>query len=203
MDWISVAKLIAPLAPALGGILGGFIPIPGGALAGQAIGAVIAKQLGVPATPEAVAGAVGATANDVLIAKLNAAAEEARAQWPAFAEAEKAFFAASVKAAETVNETMRAELNSQQHWFYTAWRPAAGWVFDIYATIFGAILMGAGVAAAFLDKPTALERLTAAWPIYAAYFATLAAMVGVYIIGRSQEKSKTIEVAKPPEKRTR
>jgi len=199
MDWISVARMIAPLAPALGGVLGGFIPIPGGALAGQALGNVIARSLGVPATPDAVAGAVGATANDVLVAKLNAAAEEARAQWPAFAQAEQAYFEAQAKIAESVNVTMRAESSpDQRHWFYTGWRPAAGWLFVLFAASFGVLLIVAGARAAFMGKPEALKALTDAWPIFAAYFGALAAMVGVYIVGRSSEKAKAIEVAATP-----
>lgn len=196
MDWLSVAKLIGPLAPALGGILGGFIPVPGGAIAGQALGNVIAQALGVPATPTAVAGAVSTMEERVLIAKLNAATEEARAKWPAFAEAEKAYYDAQARIAETVNVTMRAELASQQHWFFTAWRPASGWIFDFFAIAFGLILTWAAIQAMFGD-PTPLKLLTDAWPIFAAYLGVLAAMVGVYIIGRSQEKTKAIEVAAP------
>lgn len=196
MNWIDVAKLIAPIAPALGGLLGGFIPVPGGAIAGQALGNVIAQALGVPATPTAVAGAVTTMEERVLIAKLNAATEEARAKWPAFAEAEKAYYDAQARIAETVNVTMRAELASQQHWFYTGWRPAAGWIFDFFSVAFGLILTWAAIRAMFGD-PTSLKVLSDAWPIFAAYLGVLAAMVGVYIIGRSQEKTKAIEVAAP------
>lgn len=206
MDWFGVAKLIAPLAPALGGILGGFIPVPGGALAGQALGNVIAQALGVPATPTAVAGAATTMEERVLIAKLNAATEEARAKWPAFAQAEEAYYEAQAKIAESVNVTMRAELASDQHWFYRGWRPAAGWVFDFYAIVFGAILTWAALNAMGGD-PVPLKALTDAWPIFAAHLGILAAMVGVYVIGRSQEKAKAIEtptqgaVKKPPAQR--
>jgi hypothetical protein len=58
MDWSEVGKLVAPLAPTIGNILGGFIPVPGGALLGQVAGKVIAEALGVPPTPTAVATAV-------------------------------------------------------------------------------------------------------------------------------------------------
>jgi hypothetical protein len=203
MDWFGIAKLIAPLAPALGGVLGGFIPVPGGALAGQALGNVIARSLGVPATPEAVAGAVVTMEERVLIAKLNAATEEARAKWPAFAEAEKAYYDAQARVAETVNATIRAELSAEnRHWFYTGWRPAAGWVFDFFAVAFGSILTWASLLAVW-GNAVPLRLLTEAWPLFAAYLGILAAMVGVYVIGRSQEKAKVIETATPAKPTTR
>jgi hypothetical protein len=46
MDWKDVAKVVAPFAPTLGGFLGGFIPFPGGAMIGQALGNIIARQFG-------------------------------------------------------------------------------------------------------------------------------------------------------------
>lgn len=201
MNWIDIARMIAPAAPALGGILGGFVPVPGGALAGQALGNVIARALGVSATPDAVAAAVGATPNDVLVAKLNAAADEARAQWPAFAQAEQAYFDAQAKAAESVNTTMRAELGNE-HWFFTGWRAASGWVFVASAGTFACILMWATARAVALASDP-LKAISDAWPIYVAFFGILAAMVGVYIIGRAPEKPKPVETltTKPAVKR--
>lgn len=198
MDWLSVAKLIAPLAPALGGILGGFVPIPGGGLIGQQLGSVISRHLGVPATPDDVEKSVRQMEHDLAVEKLKAAADEARARWPAYAEAEKAYYDAVVRTAEAVNVTMRAEmLTENRHWFYTGWRPMAGWIFDLQAVVFGFILAWATVRAMLVD-PTQLKTLTEAWPIFAAYFGILAAMVGVYVFGRSQEKAKTIEVGQQP-----
>lgn len=198
MDWFGVAKLIAPLAPALGGILGGFIPVPGAALAGQALGNVIASALGVPATPAAVAGAATTMEERVLIARLNAASEEARAKWPAFAEAEKAYYDAQAKIAESVNVTMRAEqLPENRHWFYTGWRPAAGWIFDVFASVDGVILAWA-MFRAMTGDAAPLRALAEAWPLIAAHLGFLAAMVGVYVIGRSQEKAKLIENVTAP-----
>lgn len=197
MDWLSVAKLIGPLAPALGGILGGFIPVPGGAIAGQALGNVIARALGVPATPEAVSGAVATMEERVLLAKLNAATEEARVKWPAFAEAEKAYLDAQTKLAESVNVTMRAEL-ANQHWFYTGWRPAAGWIFDIYASVYGVVVVWA-MFRAMTGDAVALKALADSWPIVLAHLGLLAAMVGVYVIGRSQEKVNTPVVVTAPQ----
>jgi hypothetical protein len=45
-------------APTIGGLLGGLIPFPGGAILGQVAGKVLAEALGVPPTPEAVKNAI-------------------------------------------------------------------------------------------------------------------------------------------------
>jgi hypothetical protein len=46
------------MAPTIGGILGGLIPFPGGAILGQVAGKMVAEALGVPPTPEAVHTAI-------------------------------------------------------------------------------------------------------------------------------------------------
>lgn len=195
MDWLSVAKVIAPLAPALGGLLGGFIPLPGGALIGQSIGNVIARQLGVEPTPTAVNDALARMTHEEKLAALTAATERARIEVAGFVEAEKQYFETIRVAIGETGQTMRAEiLPENRHWFYTGWRPAAGWIFDFFAIAFGLILTWAAIQAMTGD-PTPLKLLSDAWPIFAAYLGVLAAMVGVYIIGRSQEKSKAIETA--------
>lgn len=198
MDWGAVAKLVAPLAPGLGGLLGGLIPFPGAGLAGQAIGSIIARQFGVSATPEAVAGALNANPNEVILAKLQAASAEAQAQWPALAEMEKAWAATMATAITQVNETMRVEaLPENRHWFFTGWRPAAGWLFVISAAAFFFCLTVATWYAVVNDNAKALKAISDNWPIFLSYFGILAAMVGVYIVGRSSEKAKLIEAAPP------
>lgn len=193
MDWTTVAKLIAPLAPAAGSILGGLIPFPGASIIGQKFGEVIARQFGVPNTPAAVTGAIAGSTNEVVLAKINQAMVVARAEIDGFVEIEKAWAEVAKESVIQVNATMRAELLNQ-HWFFTGWRPAAGWVFDVYMAAFGALLMWATVRA-ILVSPDPLKTLAEAWPIFAAYFGILAAMVGVYVVGRSQEKiSKSVEV---------
>lgn len=197
MDWLTVAKVIAPLAPTLGGILGGFIPFPGAAMAGQAIGSVIARQLGVPATPVAVSDALARMTHDEKLAAMQAATERARIEVQGFVEAEKHYHETLRVAIGETGQTMRLEILAEnRHWFYTGWRPAAGWIFDFYMAIFGGLIVFATFLA-FSGNARPLEMLTNAWPIYAAFAGILAAMVGVYVIGRSQEK---IETAKPVRK---
>lgn len=186
MDWQDVAKVIAPLAPTLGGLIGGFIPFPGAGLAGQAVGNLIAKQFGVEPTPDAVARAVTTTDNDVAVARLNAAAEEAKAMWPALARIEEAMSNASLG----VNETMRAEIG-HEHWFFNGWRPASGWLFNCFALVDGVLLTIAIWRAAGGD-PLMLSVAKDAQILVGAHLASLAAVVGVYVIGRSSEKKTAI-----------
>lgn len=199
MDWKDVAAVVAPLAPKVGNLLGGFIPFPGGSLvgelAGKALGGFIAAQFGVPDTPDAVHAAITGNPNDVVIAKLNAAADEAKAKWAAGTETEKAWAHALETGLAQVNETMRAEL-AHEHWFFTGWRPAIGWVFAFIAACFGVMLTFAGAIATW-RSPDALKTLNDAWPLFAAYFGVIGLVVGVYIPSRSIEKRAAIESGAP------
>jgi hypothetical protein len=200
--WIDVAKVIAPLAPTVGGILGGLIPFPGGALIGQSLGGIIARQFGVPATPEAVANAVAGSPNELAIAKLNAANEAAKIEIEGYARVEEAYARTLQTGIEQTGLTMRAELG-HEHWFFTGWRPCAGWLFDIFAAVFGVQLCIAAAQAAFSGDPVPLKTLTDAWPAFLALLGPLALMVGVLVVGRSAEKVKAIETgttATPPVK---
>ncbi len=127
MDWLSVAKVIAPLAPTLGSVLGGLIPFPGGSLIGQTIGNVIARQLGVEATPQAVNDALARMTHEEKLAALQAATERARIEVQGFVEAERQYFETMRAALAETGQTMREEIRPEnRHWFYTGWRPAAG-----------------------------------------------------------------------------
>lgn len=90
-----------------------------------------------------------------------------------------------------INETMREEIKPEnRHWFYTGWRPASGWVFVFIAAMFGACL----IYATILDG-SMLKRVDEAWKIYSAYFAVLAAMVGVYVVARSTDKANGVSTS--------
>jgi hypothetical protein len=73
MDWSAVGGLVGQAAPTIGGLLGGFIPFPGGAFLGELAGKAVAAALGVPPTPEAVHQAVTTGDPDIVKAKLAAA----------------------------------------------------------------------------------------------------------------------------------
>lgn len=70
MDWSDVGKVLAPMAPTIGGILGGLIPVPFGSTIGSGIGTAVAAALGVPPTPDAVHAAVTTMAPDEITARL-------------------------------------------------------------------------------------------------------------------------------------
>lgn len=198
MDWSSVVPVVASLAPMAGSILGGLIPFPGANLIGQKFGEVIAKQFGLPAA--ATAGQLNQTiamaGEETARAKINAAMEQARAEIAGFVDIEKAYLKAVETGLIQTNETMRAEIG-HEHWFYTGWRPAIGWIFVLFALSFGTMLTVAASSAAFFSNSKPLEILTTSWPIFLVYFSTLGLMVGVYIPSRSAEKKAVIETAKP------
>ena len=187
MNWQDVGKLVAPIAPAMGSILGGFIPIPGGSLVGQALGTLLAKQFGVPPTPAAVSDAIARSEADVARAKIEAAAAQARAEIDGYAQIEQAYFVTVQQSVEQTGQTMRAEL-AHQSLFHTGWRPCAGWLFDIFAWVYGVMLTVAAYQAAFLDNSGPIKGLADAWPAFLSLMGPLALMVGVYVIGRSTEK---------------
>jgi hypothetical protein len=73
MDWSALTPLLANAAPTIGGLLGGLIPFPGGAILGQVAGKVVAEALGVPPTPEAVKNAIETGEPEVVQAQLSEA----------------------------------------------------------------------------------------------------------------------------------
>jgi hypothetical protein len=86
MDWSAIGPLVGQAAPTIGGLLGGLIPFPGGAILGQVAGKVLAEALGVPPTPAAVSTAI--TTGDPVV--VNAALSEAEAKMNAEVEKFKA-----------------------------------------------------------------------------------------------------------------
>ena len=189
-DWKDVAKVVAPLAPTLGGVLGGFIPFPGASIAGQALGNLIAKQFGVEPTPTAVGAAVLSANNEVAIAKLRAATDEARAMYPAWAQVETAMAHLEEVRTTQVNTTMRAELLATRT--IDKWRAACGWVLASELLGIGTITMAALVLALFGDTQS-IKTIGDAWPLLLGLVTVTAAVVGVAIVA---PRDKTVP---PPE----
>lgn len=104
MDWSAIGSLIAPMAPTIGGLLGGFIPFPGGSILGAMAGKMVAGALGVPATPEAVHEAVTTGDPEVIKAKLASVDAEMSAE----VEKHKADLADVADARSTNLELMKA-----------------------------------------------------------------------------------------------
>jgi hypothetical protein len=192
MNWQDVGKLVAPIAPIAGSILGGFLPIPGGSIIGQKFGELIAGAFGVAPTPQAVSDAITNAGRDESLAKINAATEQARIQIDGFVDLEKATLDAMVRNAADVNATMRAETAAPESLFYRGWRPFLGWSFGVIWTTFGLALTAITLREAYISQHP-LQTLYEAWPLFLAYFGTGAAMVGVLIPSRSIEKKAAIE----------
>lgn len=104
MDWSTIGPLVAQAAPTIGGLLGGFIPFPGGAVLGQVAGKILAEALGVPPTPEAVNTAI--TTGDP--ATVNAALASADAKMQMELEKHKADLADVQDARATNLELVKA-----------------------------------------------------------------------------------------------
>lgn len=91
MNWGDLlGPLIASGAPTLGKIIGSALPIPGGALIGEAAGNLLARHLGADPNPEAVKEKLENLPPEVALAKVRAAEAEAATKWPALAEMAKA-----------------------------------------------------------------------------------------------------------------
>lgn len=122
MDWKTVAQLVAPFAPTLGKVLGGLIPVPGGALLGEWAGKALAEAFGVPATPDAVSGAIQSMPASEAADRLARVEQEAVARWDAMARMEEARAADRTAQSQAINETIRAEATanasnvSRWHW---------------------------------------------------------------------------------------
>lgn len=201
MNWLDVAKLIAPLAPVAGSILGGLIPFPGGSIIGQKFGELIAGQLGVQPTPDAVHSTlqekIAQNQHEEVLATIKAATDKARAEISGYVDVEKAYWNTVQTGLEQTGQTMRAEiLPENRHWFFTGWRPAAGWTFDITAQCYGLMLVIVTGTTA-LHSPDPLKSLSDAWPLFLSFFGPLGLVIGVVVKGRSDEKMKSMETKIP------
>lgn len=196
MEWKSIAPIVGAVAPLAGSILGGLIPFPGGSLIGQKFGQIIAAQLGVAPTPEAVSDKLATATEETKRAAINAAIEKARVEIDGFVAYERAILEAQVKNLSDVNATIRIEAAAPESMFYRGWRPAFGWSFVAVWGIFGLALTYVTLRAAWLSG-NPLQTLSDAWPLFASYFGPGAAVLGVLIPSRSYEKGKAIESAVP------
>lgn len=113
MDWASLVPLVANAAPTIGGLLGGLIPFPGGAVLGTVAGKVLAEALGVPPTPADVSTAITTGDPAVIQAKL------AQADAKMVAEVEK--FKAEL---EDVQDARRVGLEYAKEGSGIQWAPS-------------------------------------------------------------------------------
>ena len=197
MNWKDVAPIIGAIAPMAGKIIGGLIPFPFASVIGEQFGNIVARQFGVPATPQAVNEAIAVAGEETARAKIGAAVEQARIEIAGFVDLEKAYWHAVEVGLTQTGLTMREEIRLEnRHWFFTGWRPFAGWVFNITALCYGLMLIGVTAIAA-LHSPDPLKALADAWPLFLSFFGPLGVVIGVVVKGRSDEKIKSMETGKP------
>lgn len=123
MDWKDLARLVAPMAPTLGGLLGDLTPIPGGGTAGRWAGERLAEYLGTAPTPAAVRDALE-HGNPEHVRQAVESAEAEAESWKA--EAAKADAADRTAQSGHINATMRAEIAAGVSWWH--WRHLLGYV---------------------------------------------------------------------------
>lgn len=182
MDWKDIAgPLIQTAAPTLGGILGGFIPFPGGALIGQELGQIIANQFGVDATPEAVNKAIQNAPSDVAAAKLQAAEAEAAAKWPAIAAIAQANAADRTAQSQAINAQMAKELANGQPWY--AWRNLWGYSVGIEATATSWVVLYGLVFA-----PQVFTNIANSFGFFMSWYGMRLGLLGYIHNGASNEK---------------
>lgn len=207
MDWKDLGPVLGSSAPLLGKLVSigvSFIPGIGpiaGPIIGPAVGSIIAKQFGVPNTPEAVAQAVQNSGEAERVEALRQATEQVKAQYSWAAAVETGQLRLDETIVTQVNETMRAELAVESP-FKTWWRPFNGWVLGIENAFLGACLVLV-IVMAMLGNDEPLKKMQEAWALILAVVGVPAAVVGVNVFSRSQEKMKAMEVtsqAPPPGK---
>lgn len=200
--WKDVGQVVGGSSTLIGKLLSigvSFIPGVGpiiGPIIGPAVGNILAGVLGVPATPDAVAGAIASNPDDVLKAKLQAATDQIKAQYDWAVKVETGELHLEEVAIEQVNATMRAETASNEPLFYRGWRPFIGWVYGAMLIVFGVVLAGVTIVVVW-NAPDPAAALSSLWPLYLGYFGAAGAPVGVLIKGRSDEKKAAIENGAP------
>lgn len=184
MDWNDVAKgagkLLLQNAPTIGGLLGGFIPIPGGSLIGQEAGQILANALGVDNTPDAVNAAIASDPNGA-IPKIQAAEAEAASKWPALAQMAQAMYQANSAESESINATMRAELAQGQKWW--AWRNLYG-----YSVAYEVVVVSNIVFYALLFKPEILKAVQDTYNFFLSWYTLRFTLLGYIHNQSTQEK---------------
>lgn len=194
MDWSSVATIAGPLlaqaAPTIGSVLGGLIPFPGSSMAGEVVGQMIAKQFGVPATPEAVGKAIQDAGPAGAAEKLAAAEAEAAAKWPALAQMAQARFQSNSAESESINATMRAELAAGQKWW--TWRNLYGYSVGIEATATSWVILYALV----WDK-TVFNAVSQSFGFFMSWYGMRFGLLGYIHNGASNEKIAAVTGQQP------
>ncbi|MCJ9428561.1 3TM-type holin [Kordiimonas marina] len=181
--WSGLKSIIAPVAPILGTVIGG----PAGTIAG----AMIAKKLGVEATPEAV--------QQALQADPNAASKLAQIEAENRGDLDKLYAEAVLAEVHEQNQTMRAEIASQDK-FVRRWRPFFGYVTAICFLAQFLMVLIVGTYTVIWDPDHITQTFNGLFQICSALTSTWAialSVLGVSIAQRSRDKQ--IAAGHPPE----
>lgn len=179
MNWRDLAETVGAAAPMLGTLLGG--------PAGGAVGAVIAAALGAPNEPDAVSKAISANPDAALKLRQIEADQRVKLQ-ELVVSAEQHRLVAETAAVSAVNETMRAEAESD-HWPTYSWRPFVGFAFGLLALIGGVTAAGSYIGVMFFNvKAEVLAQLPGLLAAEAAVMTTMAPILGIasWFRGRMQ-----------------
>lgn len=189
MDWSDVGKILGPMAPTIGGILGGLVPIPLGSAIGTEAGQILANALGVPNDPNAVGAAINS--DPTAAQKIAAAETEAAAKWAALATMAQARFQANSAEAESINATMRAELASGQKWY--AWRNLYGYSVGVEATATSWVILYS-----LVFNPAVFANVSASLSFFLSWYGMRFGLLG-YIHNQSTQEKVAAATGQPPE----
>jgi hypothetical protein len=188
-DWKEVGHIIGPLAPTLGGILGGvLLPGLGGTIGTQA-GEILASALGVDPTPEAVGKAI--TEDPNAVAKIQAAEQEASAKWAALSQIAQAQFAGNTAQSQEMQMTIRAEVAAgQKPW---AWRNVYG--YSVTVEVAGVFML---FFVSILFMPDVFTRLMSASTWLTGWFTLRFTLLG-YIHNQATTEKVAAATGQAPE----
>lgn len=165
MQWREIADTVGGMAPLIGSALGG--------PAGAAVGTLAAKALGVTATPDAVAQALGDPDAAIKLKRLENDHQQTLTRMVLEAE--------SVRLGE-VNKTMRAEAASNDA-YVRRWRPTFG-----YLTAMAWVIQCGAIAWSIVTAPeqagVVAQAVTALTPMWGVALA----MLGINTTCRSRDK---------------
>lgn len=193
MDWNDLGKFVGPIllnnAPTIGGILGGFIPIPGGSAIGSEAGALLARALGTANDPTSIANAIQGDPNAA--AKITAAETEAAAKWPALAQMAAVQFQSNSAEAESINQTMRAETAKGQPWW--AWRNLYGYSVAMEATATSWVILYC-----LLFDRSLFANVSSSFSFFLSWYGLRFGLLG-YIHNQATQEKVAAVTGQPPE----
>lgn len=185
MNWNDVKSLVVEAAPVLGGLLGG----PAGGVAGT----LISKALGVPNTPDAIITELKNNPDALVKVKQIEAEKEVELQRLYVAAqanrlaAETQQFQEETKQMESVNQTARAEANSEHPWVF-GWRPFIGYITGIAFLVVVIFICFLAYKAIVLKDPTAMTMIPQFITAMTLLFGIPGAILGVASWHRGQKQ---------------